>query len=78
MKIQLPNVVDIDPSEGSWAINIRTGNYNTEGDTSETITVIVTDEGLVIDFYQDGKLVSTIGNTFAEWYERADYLGEPE
>jgi hypothetical protein len=78
MRLELPNVIDIDPLKEQWAINIRTGDYNAEGDTTETICVIITDEGLIIDFYENGHLISTIGNTFAEWYERADYLGEPD
>lgn len=78
MSVELPNIIDIDPIKGSWSINIRTGDFVDDGNTSETITVIITDEGLIMDFYQDGDLIATIGNTFAEWFERADYLGEPE
>lgn len=78
MDIELPNVIDIDPLKESWAINIRTNNFDTEGDTVETICIVITEEGLIMDFYQDGHIISTIGNTFAEWFERADYLGEPD
>ena len=52
---------------------IVTHDHPVELDQSVTI-VKVTEEGVVMDFYQNGELTGTIGRTFEEWFELAARL----
>jgi hypothetical protein len=37
----------------------------------EILILVVTNEGVVFDFYNDGELTSTVARTYEEWYEEA-------
>jgi len=49
--------------EGKWA-------DPEDGDQMVSI-VKFTNEGLLMDFYQDGELVKTMARTWSEWFESA-------
>ena len=36
-----------------------------------TCIVVFTDEGIILDFYEDGELVRTSGRTYQEWFDVA-------
>lgn len=42
-------------------------------DGDQMVSIIhITSEGLIVDFYQDGELVRTIGRTWEEWFHSAE------
>ena len=41
-------------------------------DNSQNILIlVVTDEGVIFDFYEDGELTSTMARTYEEWNDEA-------
>lgn len=41
-------------------------------DNSQNILIlVVTDEGVIFDFYEDGELTSTMARTYVEWNDEA-------
>ena len=36
-----------------------------------TCIVVFTNEGIILDFYEDGELVRTSGRTYQEWFDVA-------
>ena len=41
-------------------------------DISQNILIlVVTDEGVIFDFYEDGELTSTMARTYEEWHEES-------
>jgi hypothetical protein len=62
-----PNVVDIDPHQEPWAINLR---VVTEP-TYENMTLLITSEGVIMDFYVNGEMTGTICRTYEEWFDLA-------
>ena len=41
-------------------------------DISQNILIlVVTDEGVIFDFYEDGELISTMARTYEEWHEES-------
>ena len=42
-------------------------------DLQQPICIVVfTDEGIILDFFEDGELVRTIGRTYTEWFDIAN------
>jgi hypothetical protein len=42
-------------------------------DLRQSVCVVVfTDEGIILDFFEDGELVRTIGRTYTEWFDIAN------
>ena len=35
------------------------------------LILVVTDEGVIFDFYKDGELTSTTARTYEEWHEES-------
>lgn len=45
----------------------------TPDDLRQSVCVVVfTDEGIILDFFDDGELVRTIGRTYTEWFDIAN------
>lgn len=54
---------------------IVTHDHPVELDQSVTV-VKVNDEGMIIDFFQDGELTGTLSRTFEEWFALAELLAK--
>lgn len=41
-------------------------------DPQQSVIILhVTDEGILMDFYEDGELTRTLGRTYQEWFDTA-------
>lgn len=42
-------------------------------DLRQSVCVVVfTNEGIILDFFEDGELIRTIGRTYTEWFDIAN------
>lgn len=42
-------------------------------DLEQSVTIVkITQEGVIMDFFQDGEMTGTICRTFEEWFELAE------
>jgi hypothetical protein len=50
---------------------IASHTFTTDEGVELLTTVTVTDEGIIIDFFQGDECVGTIGKTFDEWLDQS-------
>jgi hypothetical protein len=60
-----PTVLEYDTTGEPCAITIP---MNTTG-FDEVMTIILTNEGVLMDFYVNGELTGTICQTYSEWFD---------
>lgn len=59
-----------EPVDVVVTLNPETGGNQYDPMCDQLVSIVhITNEGLLIDFYQEGELVRTMGRTWEEWLE---------
>lgn len=70
-------MIDFDCATSAPLDIVATMNGASFVECDQLVSVVhITGEGVIIDFYEEGELVRTIGRTWEEWYESCPEINE--
>lgn len=62
--------INVDPADSTTEIVVTLPSYNDEADQT-VMTVVLTAEGLIVNFFEDGTLVGLVEGKYEAWYTQA-------